>query len=111
MVDVINGEGYDSVLITHGTDTLIESARYLAKRITNRCIILTGAVQPWCLKQSDAEINIGMSLGFLIGSTYAPQPIRGVFVCLSGKILPANNATRDPTGTLCTDSEVPQQVI
>ena len=54
----------EKVLITHGTDTMIETAQ----RITpseSRCVVLTGALAPAKFKTSDAEFNVGMAIGVL----------------------------------------------
>lgn len=59
-------EGTDSnkVLITHGTDRMIETARALTPR-PGQCVVLTGALAPAKFKTSDAEFNVGMAIGVL----------------------------------------------
>ncbi|MEO1526238.1 MAG: asparaginase domain-containing protein [Planctomycetota bacterium] len=54
----------DKILITHGTDTMIETAKQLPTR-ENRCVVLTGALAPAKFKTSDAEFNVGMAIGVL----------------------------------------------
>ncbi|ESO85379.1 hypothetical protein LOTGIDRAFT_107864, partial [Lottia gigantea] len=53
------------ILITHGTDTMIETAKYLAAIHCDKIIILTGSFLPETFKDSDAEFNIGFALGAL----------------------------------------------
>ncbi|NNC73336.1 MAG: asparaginase [Sphingomonadaceae bacterium] len=68
-----------SILITHGTDTMVETARALGG-IANRTVVLTGALQPATLKHSDAEFNIGFALA-------AAQSLpSGVYVAMNGRI-------------------------
>ncbi len=81
------GAGY--VIVTHGTDTLIDTGKWLSKRIT-RCVVLTGAFLPETFKDSDADINFGMALG-------AVQILKdGVYIAMNGLVIPANQAEREP---------------
>ena len=50
------------VLVTHGTDTMVETARVLAT-LADRTIVLTGALSPARFRGSDAEFNIGTAVG------------------------------------------------
>jgi L-asparaginase len=52
------------ILVTHGTDTMVDTARYL-NDITDKTIVLTGAMQPARFKTSDAVFNIGTAVGAL----------------------------------------------
>src|SRR3989344_3929073 len=54
----------DKILITHGTDTMINTASVLST-IRGKTIILTGASQPYRFRESDAEFNIGVAIGAL----------------------------------------------
>jgi L-asparaginase len=56
--DRVSGEKGSLIVITHGTDTMVETARTL-KGIPGKVIVLTGAMQPARFKSSDAEFNIG----------------------------------------------------
>lgn len=70
------------VLITHGTDTMTETAEAL-RGITGKVIILTGAMQPARMRQSDAPFNLGLAIGAL-------QCLdAGVYLAMSGRIFPA----------------------
>lgn len=67
------------VLITHGTDTMIETARVL-EVLTDRTIVLTGALNPARFRDSDAVFNIGCAVG-------AVQSLSsGVYIAMNGKI-------------------------
>ena len=60
----VKKDSSDKILITHGTDTMVKTAKYLAD-ITGKTIILTGALEPALFKTSDALFNIGCALGAL----------------------------------------------
>ena len=56
----VQDEGH--VLVTHGTDTMVETAKVLAT-IPGKTIVLTGALNPARFRGSDAEFNIGTAVG------------------------------------------------
>ena len=68
------------LVITHGTDTMIETARVLIG-IPGKRIVLTGAIQPANFSHSDATFNIGMAIGVVI-----TQPVAGVWITMSGQV-------------------------
>ena len=55
----------DKILITHGTDTMMETAKVLASSIKNKTIVLTGAMIPYKFGSSDGLFNLGSSLAFV----------------------------------------------
>jgi L-asparaginase len=67
------------VLVTHGTDTMVDTAKVLAS-ITDKTIILTGALNPARFRGSDAEFNIGTAVGAV--QSLAP----GVYIAMNGRI-------------------------
>ncbi|MBC7966943.1 MAG: asparaginase [Fuerstia sp.] len=68
------------IVITHGTDTMIETARILIG-IPGKRIVLTGAMQPANFHDSDATFNVGMAIGVVI-----TQPVPGVWITMNGQI-------------------------
>jgi L-asparaginase len=52
----------DKIIITHGTDTMIETAKFLSE-IKNKTIVLTGAFKPEKFTNSDADFNVGAAVG------------------------------------------------
>ena len=50
----------DKIIITHGTDTMVETAKYLSS--INKTIVITGAMKPERFSNSDAPINLGASI-------------------------------------------------
>ncbi len=67
------------VLITHGTDTMIQTAQTLSA-ITDKCIVLTGAMEPARFKSSDAVFNVGVAVGAV---SSLPD---GVYIAMNGRI-------------------------
>ena len=66
------------VLVTHGTDTMVATARVLAG--LDKTIVLTGALKPARFESSDAEFNIGCAVG-------AVQSLpRGVYIAMNGRV-------------------------
>ena len=67
------------VLVTHGTDSMVETAKVLAS-IENKTIVLTGALNPARFRGSDAEFNIGTA----VGAVQSLPP--GVYIAMNGRI-------------------------
>ena len=67
------------MLVTHGTDSMVETARVLAG-IEGKTIVLTGALSPARFEGSDAEFNIGCAVG-------AVQSLpAGTYIAMNGRI-------------------------
>jgi L-asparaginase len=71
--------GGDRIVITHGTDTMPETARYLSGRAPGRTIVLTGAMVPYTFGSSDGLFNLGGALAF---AQVLPP---GVYVAMNGR--------------------------
>lgn len=79
----------DKIIITHGTDTMSETARLLAGKIENKTIILTGAMIPIKFGSSDGLFNLGSSLAFV----QALPP--GVYVAMNGRYFNWDNVRKN----------------
>jgi L-asparaginase len=86
--DKCTNTNFDKIIITHGTDTMIETAKYLSP-IKNKTVILTGAMKPERFKESDADFNVGTAIGAIGNIPY------GVFIAMKGEVIPADEAKRD----------------
>jgi L-asparaginase len=76
------------VVITHGTDTMTDSAGVLAA-IANKTIVLTGALSPARFAESDATFNIGMAFA-------AAQTLpAGVYVAMNGRVFRGDQVQKD----------------
>ena len=77
--DYISNCDEELILVTHGTDTMVDTARYLTD-ITDKTIVLTGAMQPARMRTSDAVFNIGTAVGALQSLPH------GAYVAMNGII-------------------------
>jgi L-asparaginase len=80
------------IVITHGTDTMTTSADFLMQNQTvlnEKTIVLTGAMRPFKLGQSDAPFNLGSAL---MAAQLLPA---GVYVCMNGQIFNANQVQKN----------------
>lgn len=78
----------ERIIITHGTDTMIETAKFL-EDIQNKTIVLTGAMQPARFKKTDAIFNSGYAFA-------AAQTLdNGVYIAMSGKIFSSDNVRKN----------------
>ncbi|MCE7951230.1 MAG: asparaginase [Xanthomonadales bacterium PRO7] len=75
----IAAQPHRHVLVTHGTDTMVETARALAG-ITDKVIVLTGALNPARFQGSDAVFNIGCAVGAIQA---LPD---GVYIAMNGRV-------------------------
>jgi len=67
------------IVITHGTDTMVETAGVLAQGIGDKTIVLTGAMIPYKFGSSDGLFNLGSALAF------AQTLPSGVYVAMNGR--------------------------
>lgn len=77
------------IVVTHGTDTMVETARVLAALVPNKTIVLTGAMVPWKFGSSDGLFNLGSALAF--AQVLAP----GVYVSMNGRWFPWDNVRKN----------------
>lgn len=80
--------GPPRILITHGTDTMTETAAALSG-IAGKTIVLTGALAPARFRETDAVFNIGMALGAV--QSCGP----GVYIAMSGRVFAAGTARKN----------------
>jgi L-asparaginase len=70
------------VVVTHGTDTMVDTARVLARSVHGKTIVLTGAMIPFAFGSSDGLFNLGSALSFV--QVLPP----GVYVAMNGRYFP-----------------------
>jgi len=71
--------GESRLVVTHGTDTMVETARALAAGAPGKTIVLTGAMIPYAFGSSDGLFNLGSALSF---AQVLPP---GVYVAMNGQ--------------------------
>ena len=67
------------IVVTHGTDTMVETAAAIARGVTGKTIVLTGAMIPYAFGSSDGLFNLGSALSF--AQVLAP----GVYIAMNGQ--------------------------
>ena len=77
------------IIVIHGTDTLAQTAAVLAAANLPATIVLTGAMVPYALADSDASFNLGAAVGF---ARSLPQ---GVWVAMNGVARPWSNVRKN----------------
>jgi len=84
----------DQIIITHGTDTMVNTAKALDSasdntKISDKTIVLTGALAPAIFKDSDAIFNVGCALA-------AVQTARpGIYIAMNGRIFSHDSVRKD----------------
>ena len=77
------------IIVTHGTDTMVETARALAAGVPGKTIVLTGAMVPYAFGSSDGLFNLGSALSFV--QVLPP----GVYVAMNGRCFPWDNVRKN----------------
>lgn len=88
IVEACTSSSIDKIVITHGTDTMIETAAVLAK-VSNKTIIITGSMRPEKFSDSDAPFNVGAAIGAL--NVLPP----GIYITMNGRVYDWDKIKRD----------------
>lgn len=88
IVERLKEDPAERILITHGTDTMVETARAL-QTIPGKTIVLVGSLSPAQFKNSDAEFNIGFAMAAV--QTLGP----GVYIAMNGQIFTPENVRKN----------------
>ena len=79
----------DHIVITHGTDTIVETASIIAAAKLNKTIVLTGAMIPYTFGSSDGLFNLGSAIAFV------PTLPSGVYIAMNGRYFPWDNVKKN----------------
>lgn len=79
----------EQIVITHGTDTMSDTAKMLAQKVKNKTIVLTGAMIPIKFGSSDGLFNLGSALAF------AQSLPHGVYVAMNGRYFNWDNVRKN----------------
>lgn len=77
------------IVITHGTDTMAETAAVLGRGVKDKTVVLTGAMRPYRFGSSDGMFNLGSALSF----AQALPP--GVYVAMNGLVFSWDDVRKD----------------
>jgi L-asparaginase len=89
IVHQCNNADEDRIVITHGTDTMSDTANILAQKVKGKTIVLTGAMIPIKFGSSDGLFNLGSALAF------AQTLPAGVYVAMNGRYFHAGNVRKN----------------
>ena len=98
--------GAERVIVTHGTDTMPETARVVARRLGGAggaamTVVFVGSLAPARFKASDAEFNVG----FAAAAVQALAP--GVYVAMNGRVFDPDHVRKDRAGNRFTEEPAP----
>lgn len=79
----------ERIVITHGTDTMTDTARVLGEADLAKTIVLTGAMVPYAFGSSDGLFNLGSALSFVQALPH------GVYVAMNGRCFPWNDVVKN----------------
>jgi L-asparaginase len=77
------------IIITHGTDTIAETAKLLAQKVKDKTIVLTGAMIPIKFGSSDGLFNLGSAMAF------AQTLPHGVYIAMNGRFFTWDNVRKN----------------
>ena len=87
----------DKIIITHGTDTMVDTAKLLGEKIKDKTIVLFGSMIPYSVDNSDALFNLGVALGAVQNKD------NGVYVAMNGKVFDFDKVTKNKEKGLFED--------
>lgn len=79
----------NKIVISHGTDTMTETAKYLSDKIPGKTVVITGAMIPYKFGSSDGLFNMGSALAF-VQSLPA-----GIYIAMNGRYYDWNNCKKN----------------
>lgn len=77
------------IVVTHGTDTMTDTAKVLAAAVPGKAVVLTGALSPARFAETDAPFNLGMA--FATAQVAGP----GVWIAMSGQVFDGLKVRKD----------------
>ena len=80
---------FERIVITHGTDTMVDTARQIAEADLGKTVVLTGAMRPYSFVHSDAMFNLGTAIG---GVQTLPH---GVWIAMNGHLFAWDNVRKN----------------
>jgi L-asparaginase len=89
IVEACRTAAESQIVITHGTDTMPDTAQVLADAALGKTIVLTGAMVPYAFGSSDGLFNLGSALSFV-----QALPV-GVYVAMNGRCFPAGKVRKN----------------
>lgn len=89
IAEAVKASGEDAIVVTHGTGTMGQSARWVSDRVTGKTVVFTGAMRPHSLNFSDGPFNLG---GAIVAAQILPEGVYGV---MNGRIFEAQSLDKN----------------
>ncbi len=89
LAELILNHKANKFIITHGTDTMMETATFLKERIKDKLIVITGSMRPERFSNSEAAINVGCAIAT------ANLMEKGIFIAMHGVVKIDTEIKRD----------------
>ena len=89
VLEACQAAGEKAIVIVHGTDTMPQTAAVLGAAALGKTVVLTGAMIPYEIANSDALFNLGFACGV------AQTLPAGVYVAMNGQVFPWDNVTKN----------------
>lgn len=94
ILENVKKEKEERIIITHGTDTIADTAKVLGKamkkgQLKGKTVVLTGAMRPWKLGRSDCGFNLGSAIAWV----QCKKP--GVYIAMNGKVFDWDNVRKN----------------
>lgn len=91
LAEMIAADANAKIIVTHGTDTMFETAAFLAERVHDKLIVITGSMRPERFADSDAPLNVGCAIAT------ANLCDTGVYIAMHGIVKRHDEMQRDMT--------------
>jgi len=91
LLNTIKSSNAKKIVVIHGTDTIDLSSEYIAKNVSNKTIIFTGAMVPFSIDPIEATANLAFALGAI---TFLDN---GIYIAINNKIVLHNKIKKDKT--------------
>jgi L-asparaginase len=79
----------EMIVITHGTDTMVDTAQRLGEQVSHKTIVLTGAMIPFTFGSSDGLFNMGSAVAFVQALPH------GVYIAMNGRVFSWGNVRKN----------------
>jgi L-asparaginase len=89
LAQIIRSTDHDRIIITHGTDTMKETAQFLQFAVSGKVIIITGSMRPERFSDSDADLNLGAAIAAV---SLLDQ---GIYIAMHGVVKSHKEIQRD----------------
>lgn len=89
LINSIKETKSNQIIITHGTDTMVDTAHIIAEQIKDKIIIIVGAMIPYKFGSSDGLFNLGAALA------YAQTLPKGVYITMNGQYFTYDNCRKN----------------